>query len=110
MDQCCEKHMPGGMQTEGCEQRLEQDPVYIRASAILDQINGRILVADGKIRVAKRDVKVALKALQDENGKFETYVKAKKSKWFGTKNSVPAAELCIQTAKDFIDASLHLVV
>ncbi len=110
MDDVCEKHMPGGLQTEGSEQRLEKDPIYIQACKELEQVNSSIGVVDAKIRAAKVDLKAALKALSDENVKFEAYVKKKKAKWFGTKNSVPAAELCIQTAKDLIEASRHLII
>jgi len=109
MDEACERHMPGGQQTEGCEERLEKDPIYVRSAAQLDQINQRIMLCDGKIRTAKGALRVALKALSDENTKFEVYVKAKKSKWFGSKNSVPAAEACIKGAKDFIDNNRPLL-
>ena len=110
MDDACEKHMPGGLQTEGSEQRLEKDPLYIQASKEIDKVNGMIIGVDARIRTAKAALKAALKALSEENVKFEAYVKKKKAKWFGTKNSVPAAELCIQTAKDLIEASRHLIV
>lgn len=109
MDGVAEKHMPGGMQTAGSEERVEKDPVYIKASAALDLINGQIGVVDGKLRTAKESLRGSLKALQTENDNFEKYVVKKKTKWFGTKNSVPAAEQCIKSTKEYIQDCIQLL-
>lgn len=109
LDAVAEKHMPGGRQTPGCEEKVEKDPAYIKAAAALDAINVKILAADSKLRTARESLKTALKALKEENDKFEKYVVTKKGKWFGTKNSVPAAEACVKATKEYIDRCLPLL-
>jgi mannose/cellobiose epimerase-like protein (N-acyl-D-glucosamine 2-epimerase family) len=103
MDGVAEKHMPGGMQTEGSEELVEKDPAYIKAAAIMDAANLKIMSADQKLRSSKAALQTALKTLKEENTKFEKYVITKKAKWLGTKNSVPAAEACVKATKEYID-------
>lgn len=111
MDDVAEKHMPGGTQTAGSEERVEKDPAYIKASAALDGINKSIILTDAKIRAAKESLKTALKALKEENDKFEKYVVKKKASWtLKSKKSVPAAEGTIKATKAYISNSVSLVV
>jgi hypothetical protein len=102
MDQVADKYMPGGVQTEGCEERTEKDPAYVKAASALDPINGKIIAVDSNLRQAKVNLKAAAQLLKNENTAFTTYVNAKKAKWFVGKKSVPAAEACIKATNDYI--------
>lgn len=102
MDDVAEKHMPGGVQTEGSEEKVEKDPAYIKAAAALTQVNQKIFAADAKVKNGKVALDTALDTLEAENLKFEKFVIAKKKKWFGSKNSVPAAEACIKATKLYL--------
>lgn len=108
-DSVAEKYMPGGVQTPGCEDRVDKDPAYIKAAAVVDATNVKIMAADKTISATRGSLRAALKALNDENMKFEKYVMTKKAKWLGSKNSVPAAEECVKTTKEYVKRCMELL-
>ncbi|HTX35370.1 MAG TPA: hypothetical protein VME43_10115 [Bryobacteraceae bacterium] len=102
LDGLNQKYFPDGIRTNDGDDALEKDPIFIRAGAQLDQIHERLIAIRKSIADAQTSLGGAIKALRDENNKFEQFIKAKKSKWLKIKKSVPEAEHCIQETKDLI--------